>query len=302
MKVRSKINLPVTLLLIFFLLFTQQAFALGKVGHKVICQVAFDHLSPSTQDKVNTLLEELPKYDKKLINKYNYKSANSTISFADTCTWADAIKKNKSYDKYKKWHYVNVARNQTKVTPETCQTNCVTSAVTLHTKQLTELPTSWKKLQAMMFLGHWLGDIHQPMHVNFSSDMGGNRTKISIDHAKCNNMHWLWDECLLYPKSKTNNDALFTRLHDNLSNQWEKSPIATWQKDSVYTWATESLTITRLPSVLYCTIDEKNYCIATTKGITKLPSNYQKNHKIILENRMLQASARLTNALEQALE
>lgn len=227
---------------------------------------------------------------------------SKVVSFADTCTWADAIKKDKSFNKYKKWHYLNVSRNQTTVTQKTCTQNCITAAINIHKKQLTELSTSWEKLQALMFLSHWLGDIHQPMHVNFASDLGGNKTKIKMKKVKCNNMHWLWDECLLYSTSKPKGpETLFTMLHNRLSTQWNKAPITTWEKDSVYTWATESLIIARLPDVLYCAIDEKNYCMPLKEMVIKLPNSYQKNHKFILENRMLQASVRLTSTLENSL-
>ena len=310
MKIHLKINLSSMTVLALLLLFTQQAFALGKVGHKVICQVAFDHLNQTTQHKINTLLKELPKSHKKLLNKYNHKSVKHNISFAESCTWADAIKKDKLYNRYKKWHYVNVARDQTKITQHTCQKNCVTSAIKYHRQQLSILPTSWEKLQALLFLGHWLGDIHQPMHVNFASDLGGNRTKILMGDQKCNNMHWLWDECLLYSvankhkphKYKPNNAQLFNHLHSTLSNQWKSAPINTWQQASIYEWATESLTIARLPSVLYCVNNKDNKCEPLQNNKVKLPINYQEKHQPLLEKRMLQAAVRLRYMLENILK
>jgi len=29
------------------------------------------------------------------------------------------------------------------------------------------------KLVSLKFLGHWVGDIHQPLHVSFADDRGG---------------------------------------------------------------------------------------------------------------------------------
>jgi hypothetical protein len=30
------------------------------------------------------------------------------------------------------------------------------------------------KLEALKFLGHWVGDVHQPLHVSLEDDRGGN--------------------------------------------------------------------------------------------------------------------------------
>jgi len=30
------------------------------------------------------------------------------------------------------------------------------------------------KLASLKYLGHWVGDIHQPLHVSFADDRGGN--------------------------------------------------------------------------------------------------------------------------------
>lgn len=318
MRICLKNNFLSLILFSLSLMFSQQALALGKVGHQVICQLAFDHLSVSTQNKVTELLTTLPKRHKKLINEYNHKNVNTKVTFADSCTWADAIKKDKNFDKFKKWHYLNVSRDNTEVTSNNCDKNCITQAIKIHTKLLSKnnkpsKTSSWEQLQALMFLGHWIGDIHQPMHINFKSDLGGNKTKVimyysNLGHlkkAKCNNMHWLWDECLLYPSAKTRNRDLIKQLQKTLTQRWDSSPISSWQNSSVYQWATESLIIARTPSVLYCkmnnAIDEKKYCIPREEKIIKLPLNYQKQHKNILEKRLLQAAARLTSTLESSL-
>ena len=48
---------------------------------------------------------------------------------------------------------------------------------------------------ALKFLGHFVGDVHQPMHVSFQDDRGGN----SVDTTGVcgSNLHSAWDTCLL---------------------------------------------------------------------------------------------------------
>jgi hypothetical protein len=50
-------------------------------------------------------------------------------------------------------------------------------------------------LIALKSLGHWVGDIHQPLHVSFLDDRGGNTIRTS---GQCpGNLHAVWDNCLV---------------------------------------------------------------------------------------------------------
>src|SRR5258708_17221771 len=52
-----------------------------------------------------------------------------------------------------------------------------------------------EKLESLKFLGHWVGDIHQPLHVSFEDDRGGNSILVS---GLCgSNLHAAWDTCLV---------------------------------------------------------------------------------------------------------
>lgn len=45
------------------------------------------------------------------------------------------------------------------------------------------------------FLVHWVGDIHQPLHVSFEDDRGGNEIRVS---GECTGkLHSTWDICLV---------------------------------------------------------------------------------------------------------
>ncbi len=282
---------------------SKQSFALGKVGHKVVCKIAYDNISPALQTKVDNLVNHLPKKHKKLINKYHHQKTNADISYIDTCSWADAIKRDKSYNKFKPWHYISVPRNTLKITDKSCKKHCITTAITFHTNALINEESPWKKLQALMFLSHWVGDIHQPMHVGYASDRGGNKIKVKYKESKCKNMHWLWDECLLYPVAKVRNqEVFFQQSYKNALSYSTPALTKKWQQSTLYDWATESLAIARTPSVSYCSLQKNNVCAPIAKKMQKLPASYQKDHQPILERRILQAGLRLAQTLEKALE
>ena len=51
------------------------------------------------------------------------------------------------------------------------------------------------RLLALKFLGHWVGDIHPPLHVSFEDDRGGNNIRVS---GRCSGkLHSTWDTCLV---------------------------------------------------------------------------------------------------------
>jgi len=288
--------------LIFSATFANQSFALGKMGHQLVCQLAFDNLPSTQQQKITELLLELPKKHQKIINKYNYRNKNAPISFAQACTWADAIKKLPEYDKYKSWHYLNISRESTSIELTSCRENCLIQAILYHQQQLSLEKQSWNKTKALMFLGHWLGDIHQPLHVSFASDLGGNKNKIITKNKTCNNLHWLWDECLLYGNNnRLKKEKIFDVLYKKLTQHWQKNNISQWQDSSVTEWATESLTLARSPSLLYCKVDINGHCQSMSNNTIKLPDNYYKKHTIVLEQRILKASVRLAKLIESSL-
>ncbi|SET17021.1 S1/P1 nuclease [Thalassotalea agarivorans] len=280
--------LSITLLCLSTFLFSLDAYAFGKKGHKLVCQLAFEQLTKEKQVQITQLLATLPQKHVSRLNKYNYQPSKQSIDFATACTWADAIKKWDYYDKFKPWHYMNVPRNARSVSQ--CK-NCVLSAITHHTDALATNTQSWDKLQALMFLGHWVGDIHQPFHVSFADDLGGNKIQISNQDIKCKNLHWYWDECMLNVKSSQDKD-----LYQSLKEQWQHYKL---KPQSVSHWANESLHLARNPSLLYCTLDASSVCSKPKNSKVTLPAYYQAVHQEALELRLLLAAKRLHYILQK---
>lgn len=284
-------------LLFILVILSQSSFALGRLGHQLVCQVTFDHLSSGKQQEIKTLLANIPKKHQRIINRYLYQDINAPITFAKSCVWPDAIKNDPQYVQYKTWHYLNVSRKLEHITNNVCKKNCVTQAIKYHYNALKSDKNQWVKTQDLMFLGHWLGDIHQPLHVSFASDLGGNKVAVNSPDGKCTSIHWLWDTCLITREHLTTAQWL-----DKLNAQWFKSPIKTWQNSPVWQWADESLQLSRENNVGYCHL-VNGRCIANTakQNAHLYSKEYQQHYGKVLENRMLQASARLEKLLNNAL-
>ena len=66
--VQPVIKIGVFVILFLGMVLPAQAFS--KVGHQLVCAIAYQELSDVNQKKVDTLLNQIPAEHKKLINKY----------------------------------------------------------------------------------------------------------------------------------------------------------------------------------------------------------------------------------------
>ncbi|KGJ92168.1 S1/P1 nuclease [Thalassotalea sp. ND16A] len=272
--------------LIFAMIFSTKIVALGSKGHWLVCQLAFEQLTTQQQNSINELLTHLPAKEVRLLNSFLHKKSTAAISFAEACSWADAIKNQTPYTHFKAWHFVNLAREQKQVNAFACQNNCVLDAISFHQQQFLLVKTAQKKIQALLFLAHWLGDIHQPLHVSYRSDLGGNKTKVIAKNRACKNLHQIWDSCLLAQLTKQQwLLQLTTPL--NFSASDELSAI------NIQSWANESFAISRRPSVGYCQPSKTNSsCLASLTPI-KFDQAYKNQHTPLLTLRIQQAARRL---------
>lgn len=284
----------------------KSAFALGQLGHQLVCNLALNQLAANQQQQINELLAFIPQDEQVAINKYLGVPQYSAISFTKACTWADAIKKWPQYKKYSSWHYMNVPRSTQVISLESCQKNCIMTAINLHSKQLTNSENKQKAVKALMFLGHWLGDIHQPLHVSFKSDWGGTKNRIKGESPKCQNLHLVWDICLLEAAySRENRFNKFTllnsKLTQQLSDKYSLQTLNTWRKSSVVDWANESFQLTISPQLHYCFMNRHGECAEIKGKNAQLPLGYYVKFGDVIEQRVLQAAVRLAKVLEDSL-
>ncbi len=239
-------------------------FAFGELGHQMVCSMAYQLLSPVSKEKVQQLMQLHEQKD-----------------FTQSCSWPDQVRSLPEYQHTKVWHYVNIKRSDTQVTMQHCPTEgCVLSAIEQQRQKLTPFAPSKQQLEALLFVGHFIGDLHQHLHAGYADDLGGNRTAVYFE-GEPSNLHGVWDSRILEAASyqnQTKQQALYQAL---LSKQQE------WQNISVLDWANESALLVKLiyqgykPGML---IDER----------------YQKQHLPELEQRLQQAAVRLALVLEQS--
>ena len=135
--------------------FCGEAQAWGDEGHKIVCEIAFRLAQPDTRAAVRKLIRSDTEFD----------------TFSESCVFPDHPRKRASE------HFINLPRNSSGLTSDDCPAadKCVLTAILNDSNILaskSEKPGD--RLIALKFLGHWVGDIHQPLHVSFEDDRGGN--------------------------------------------------------------------------------------------------------------------------------
>ena len=89
--------------------------------------------------------------------------------------WADEVKSDKSYDYSYDWHFQNLKDSMTTNDLKTLLENPTIEGEHLFyaIKIMTErLKSNQSDAEALKFLVHLVGDLHQPMHLGRSDDKG----------------------------------------------------------------------------------------------------------------------------------
>lgn len=212
------------LLLCAAFLFQANAGAFGLPAHRLICDIAWRELRPPAREEVKKLLEHDP-----------------AVTFAQACVWADTVRRVQTYKWLAPLHYMNVPRDAQSVDEvrDCPDGQCVLAAIRRFRDELADasLPEQ-RRVRALKLLGHFVGDIHQPLHVAYADDHGGLR-EVRFDGGY-ESLHYLWDGGFLgslgrdwRPDGK--------RLQRAVSARDRRR----WLKSGPEDWANESLGIVR---------------------------------------------------------
>lgn len=145
-------------------LLPQLVFAWGKEGHETVGRIADANLTAKARARVATLLAGD-------LNAAGRPSGATTL--AKVASWADDIRDNPGADQFKPWHFRNNPVCTASDGP--CEHgNCINAKIDEMVATLNNAQADKKqKNQALKWLVHLVGDIHQPLHVGDNHDFGG---------------------------------------------------------------------------------------------------------------------------------
>lgn len=249
----------------FFLLYIPvQSMAWGMQGHRIVGEIADCYISCKTRREVKKIL------------------GNESIAMASN--WADFIKSDSSYNYLSNWHYANFMDNmdyqmlKTALEKET-GTNIYNRIQFLSSELKKEDLEAGKKQMYLRLLIHFVGDLHQPMHMGRKEDAGGNGIKLSWFNQPTN-LHRLWDEQLI------ENQQLSYTEYAKAINFTTKTQRKAWQQDPLSKWAFESYEISR---ELYTEV----------KPEEKLSYRYNFDHISTVNQQLLKGGVRLAGLLNE---
>ncbi len=234
----------------------------GKTGHRVVGEIAANHLSKKATKGVKKIL------------------GHETLALSST--WADYIRSEPQKYAYTfPWHYVNIpdTKNYQNTTPN--PEGDIVQAIALCIKKLKNREKISIDSQRfyLRFLVHFVGDIHQPLHVGRKKDKGGNDIKVKW-FGKDTNLHAVWDSKIIdYFKLS------YTELAQSLDHAHViKKQV--WQNKDISQWVEEGLILRK---IVYESASEHD----------KLFYRYTYDHGNTVKKQLLKAGLRLSEILNQ---
>ncbi len=171
---------------------TRPACAWHETGHMVVARIAMDHLDPATKLQIEHLAGVR---DNPLVGVPCDERNDAFIT--GTCWLDDIRKRNKNFGR---WHYIDYpySPDGTPTQPQDNNENVVLGIDNNVALLANSSASDAQRAEAVRFLTHFVGDIHQPLHcIQLYSkrfpegDRGGNRFQIASADA---NLHAFWDE------------------------------------------------------------------------------------------------------------
>ncbi len=179
---------------VFSILISASSFAWGPEGHRIVGDIAQARLTPTARLHVKELL--------------------GNDDLAAIAVWADEIKG--EHPETYGWHFVDIPMDASGFSeqrdcfrpdekhPYTLQDhhNCVVDRITMFKQVLANRSAPRQdRIEALKFLVHFVGDVHQPMHA-MGEARGGNDIHVSeFGSTQCGkypcNLHSAWDTGLI---------------------------------------------------------------------------------------------------------
>jgi hypothetical protein len=151
-----------------------------------------------------------------------------------------------------------------------------------------------QKLASLKLLGHWVGDIHQPLHVSFEDDRGGNGVLVTGE-CGVSNLHSTWDSCLVLKAVGEDVGEAATELLKTIT----PARIESWTHSKPMDWANESFAIAEQAQTKYC-IRQGASCDQLVGKVTTDAAYVVANIPIVQEQ-LQKAGVRLAHLLDTAL-
>jgi hypothetical protein len=248
------------MILMLLLIAPSSVLAWGANGHRIVGRIAANHLTPEATVAVTSLI--------------------GPEGLDQAATWADDIRNDPNWQPPLKnpspWHYISIDDGETLETTARVPNGDVLEAIGRFSAVLRNpRATRPAKHEALKFLVHFVGDVHQPLHVGRRADRGGNDVEVTLFGDKTN-LHSVWDSGLIESEKLS-----FSELAAFIDHP-TREELRTWQSSAPADWVRESKAAR-----------DGIYKI----GDGKLGYQYAFDNMPLIKRRLLQAGVRLAGLL-----
>jgi len=228
----------------------------GSIGHRIVGRIAENHLTGNAAQAVAALIgpETLPQ----------------------VAMWPDEIRSNPAWDHAAPWHYISIDDGETLATTARSEQGDVVEAMDRFVAILRDpLAVRQNRIEALKFLVHFVGDVHQPLHAGKRADRGGNTIKLTW-FGRPTNLHTVWDTDII--DSEKLSFSEFAAFLDHPTAE----QVSAWQAATRPDWVKESF-------------DLRAAAYETGMGSLGFPYSFQ--HLPAIKTRLVQAGVRLAGLL-----
>jgi hypothetical protein len=241
----------------------------GPEGHDLVARIANAQLTAEARARVAAIL-------------------GPGVSMASVSSWPDQIRR--SRPETGPWHYVDIPIDKPglDMARDCPKGDCVIAAIAAMRAKLRDRATpAIERREALMFVIHFVGDIHQPLHSSDNHDKGGNEVRI-VFHGQPGNLHGLWDSGLLGRTGAE--DDLFPRL--SAASARHRKKLA---KGTASDWAEQAHRLAQ--EMVYGKLPH-----AAPGAPIEIGADYERRAGAVIEIQLERAGARLAAVLNQDLE
>ncbi|HVX14407.1 MAG TPA: S1/P1 nuclease [Pirellulales bacterium] len=266
--------------------------AWGRDGHVIVAKIADLRLSDKARQAVFDIL------------------GGQSIATSDNANWADDIKKGPlaqtvgdRYPNNSQWHFVDIPFDAASYDADRdCKnSDCIVDQLNRFLKVVADEDASdLERREALKFVIHFCGDIHQPLHcAERNGDHGGNAVRVaSYDgghggHDHHMNLHSVWDDNLVYENESLRHlrpEDAAQRLNSLISSQQQDDWAGGEPKD--WAWEAHQLAVGQA-----YTDGDGN---PLPKDHVKLDDEYVHTRKLVVRQQLQRAGVRLANVLNEA--
>ncbi|MCP3980095.1 MAG: hypothetical protein GY716_12385 [bacterium] len=273
-------------LVVLLLVWTASAPARAWSGdvHVLVCEGAWQLLSPAAK-----------KFYVAVRHEARQAGLPSAGLFAQSCRWPDTVRRSTHRSTYE-YHFINVQAGAKSVDADRdCAAHdCAPRAIERYTAYLLAPAvgdrSKKRREEALRFVGHFVADLHQPLHAGYAEDRGGNTIEVSWVGGESRrgkgNLHAYWDA--LVPEA-----AGFTGALD-IGGMLRRIPAAKrdeWRSLDVWSWTDESFRLAR--AVAYTDGSERRL-----RSGAHLDGEHLARAVPVAREQILKAAVRLAQLLE----